>query len=317
MTPLPSTGGFDVVAIGEPMVLLHATPGTPLRQAVDFRRSLAGSESNVAIGLARLGHRVQFQSRLSSDAFGDVVRSTLRAEGIELHCSMDERRPTGVLIRDAHPRRPVEVVYHRTGSASAALSPDDLDLDAIAGAQILHISGITPVLSADAAAAIELAVRTARTANTLVSFDPNLRRRLCSTEEAVAVLTPLLELADLILTGDEEAEALTGKPASEAAASWLEGQASLVVVKCGARGAWATDGNESWFQPAMPVTQVDPVGAGDAFAAGFLHGILRGADTDRALSFGAAVGAMVVEAGNDIDGLPTLLELDTYEGVRR
>jgi len=317
MKPRSPPNGFDVVTIGEPMVLFHSTPGTPLRHAVSFGRSVAGSESNVAVGLARLGHTVQFQSRLSTDALGDVIRSTLRAEGIEMHCPTDTNRPTGVLIRDAHPRRSVEVIYQRAGSASAALCPDDLDLEAIAKARLLHISGITPVLGDSPAAAIMLAVQTARAAQTLVSFDPNLRHRLCPPDQAAEILRPLLELADIVLTGDDEAEMLTGKTAPDAAAAWLEGNTSVVVVKQGASGSWATDGKHRWDQPAMQVTQVDPVGAGDAFAAGFLHGYLCGVETKQALTLGATVAAMVVEVANDIDGLPTLPELETHEGVKR
>ena len=311
------SSGFEVVTIGEPMVLLLAEPGVPLGRALTFHRSVAGSESNVAIGLARLGHTVQLQTRLSSDAFGAVIRSALQAEGVAVHAAEDAQRPTGVLIRDAHPQRQIGVIYHRAGSAASAIAIEDLDLEAVAGARVLHISGITSVLGDSPASAVAQAVRIAKASGTMISFDPNLRRRLCADEDAARILAPIVEQADIILAGDDESTALTGLAGDAAVEELLRRGPQLVVVKRGAAGAWATDGRQRWHQPPMPVQQIDPVGAGDAFAVGFLHGLLVGHPIEETLAVAARVASMVVTVNNDVDGLPTVAELQMGEGVQR
>ncbi|MCC5947370.1 MAG: sugar kinase [Nitriliruptoraceae bacterium] len=297
--------GPDLVTLGESMVLLLSASDRPLRRATTFERSLAGAESNVAIGVARLGHDVRWIGRVGADAFGDVVRDTLRAEGVEVALHVDPDAPTGVLVRDRHAERPIEVLYHRRDSAGSRLRPDDV-AGAVGGARILHLTGITPLLSATAAAAVEAALTQARSSGATVTFDPNVRLRLAGPAEAAATLGPLARRCDVVLAGVEEAMLLSGCDDDRAAAEWfLEGEPRLVVIKDGSRGVWATDGDRAWTQPAFAVTAADPVGAGDAFAAGFIAATLRGLGTGEALTLGAATAASVVQVAGDIDGLPT------------
>jgi 2-dehydro-3-deoxygluconokinase len=306
---------WDVVTFGEAMALLLAEPGVPLTEATAFRRTVAGSESNVATGLARLGHRVGWFGRVGDDAFGQVVLRALRGEGVDVsRARLDPAAPTGLLVRDGHGQRPVDVLYYRAGSAGSRLSPDDVDPGYIAAARLLHLTGITPVLSEAAHQATERAVRIARDAGALISFDPNIRLRLTDPDRARQVLRPLAAAADIVLAGADEAELLTGK----ADASWfLDHGAGLVVIKNGAAGSWATDGTDTWRQGAVPVHALDPVGAGDAFAAGFLSGHLAGLDVPERLLRGATLSAQVVQVVGDTEGLPYGLTAGVAGEVRR
>jgi 2-dehydro-3-deoxygluconokinase len=302
---------LDVVTLGEAMVLLLAEPGVPLGAATRYRRSVAGAESNVAIALARLGHRAGFAGRVGEDVFGQVILRTLRGEGVDVSRVRTDPAPTGLLVRDCVGERPAEVLYHRRGSAGAQLGPGDVDPGYVRRASLLHLSGVTALLGDGPLAAARTALDAAREAGVPVSFDPNVRARLCPPERAAELLRPFAEGAAIVLAAEDEALLLSGRADPEDAAEWfLERGAELVVVKRGAGGSWATDGRERWEQPAHAVTVVDPIGAGDAFAAGLISARLRGAGPARALAEGAVVAALCVQAPTDIDGLPTAAERD-------
>jgi len=304
--------GPEIVTFGEAMALLLAEPGVPLAHATAFRRQIAGAESNVAIGLARLGHRVRWVGRVGEDPFGETVVRALAGEGIDTAGVVrDSQASTGMLVRDCHRERAIEVVYHRDRSAGSRLRPEDIPAASLTGVRLLHATGITPVLSTSARQATQTAMEAARAAGALVSFDPNIRSRLCPPTEAAATLRPLAALADIVLAGEDEASLLSGRHGKEASAEWfLEQGAAVVVLKAGADGAWATDGSEQWQQPAVPVNVVDPVGAGDAFAAGFLSARLRDMPVREALQIAATVAAAVVQVPGDTDGLPTRAQLE-------
>ncbi|PZS05681.1 MAG: sugar kinase [Pseudonocardiales bacterium] len=302
---------MDVVAFGEAMVLLLADPGRSLRTAETFRRSVAGAEVNVAVGMARLGHAVGWVGVLGEDAFGDVVLRSLRAEGIDLSRVRRDPAPTGVLIRDSHPERPTEVLYYRRHSAGSRLAAADVDAEYIGAARILHVSGVTSAISATAHQAVLRVVQVARDAGVTVCFDPNVRRRLWSVQQAAQTLTEVAGMADIVLAGADEAMLLSGSDDTGTAASWfLECGAHTVVVKDGVAGSWGTDGSATWHQPAMPTTTVDAVGAGDAYAAGFLSARLRGLPLNRSMAEAAVVAGMSVQVATDMDGLPTAVERD-------
>jgi 2-dehydro-3-deoxygluconokinase len=303
---------LDAVTLGEALAVFLADDGLPLHAATRFRRTVAGAEANVACALARLGHSVSFVGRVGDDAMGPVVRSVLRSYGVDDGAIVvDSTAPTGILVRDVSADRPTEVAYARCGSADSRIAPVDADADLVSSARVLHVSGITPVLSADAHAAVTKAVEAAQAAGTIVCLDPNIRRRLCPPDRAADVLRPLADLADIVVAGDDEAALLSGEPDTHARAAWfLKRGARLVVLKRGAAGAWATDGRESFDQPALAVRAVDPVGAGDAFAAGLLSALLWGRETVDALREAAAVAALVVATPGDLEGLPTAAQRD-------
>ncbi|MGX6447017.1 sugar kinase [Patulibacter sp. S7RM1-6] len=313
----------EVVTFGEAMGLFLAPPNVPLRRARTFSRSVAGAELNVAVGLARLGHAVRWVGRVGDDAFGEDVVRTLRAEGVETRATVDPGAPTGVITRDQHAERAVEVAYHRAGSAGSRLTADEVVGALGPGVRLLHVTGITPALGEDAHAATLAAVARARELGIPVSFDPNHRARLWSRAQAAPVLQDLAEHADLVLSGADEAELVTGHRDRDPAADWfLERGARVVVLKDGAKGAWVADRHGRTAVAPHPVAHpVDPVGAGDAFAAGFLSAWLRELPAERCAREGAIVGAACVQSSGDLDGLPSRAQRDAmYDGdteVRR
>lgn len=314
--------GPDLITLGETMVLMLADAGLPLTVAGHYVRSIAGAESNVAIGVRRLGLRAGFVSRVGADSFGELVVRTLRAEGVELSVRTDPTRPTGLLVRDRPATGPVRVQYYRAGSAASAWSEDDVDADLVRSARLLHLTGITAMLSESACAAVALAQSVARDAGLMVSFDPNLRLRLGSAQQWTDRIAPLARASDIVLAGADELAAVAGG-ARDPVAALLEAGVGVVVVKDGARGSSAHTADGVVRAAAQPVVAVDPVGAGDAFAAGFLariltdHPVLCGGDVPdqaalaRALRTGSVVAAAVVGQPTDIDGLPFATDLDS------
>jgi 2-dehydro-3-deoxygluconokinase len=302
-----------VVTFGEAMALFRAEPGEPLRAARHFIRSIAGAESNVAIGLSRLGCEAGWFGRVGGDPLGLSILDALRAEGVDIsRAVVDQAAPTGVLVRDTHAERRIEVAYARTGSAGSRLSPGDLDAGYLTSAAVLHVTGITPALSGSALEATAEAVRLAAGAGVTVSFDPNIRRRLWPDPvEARRVLLPLAEQAQVVLLGQAEAALLTGHDKPGEAARWLAGRGvEVVAVKLGADGALGFSNGEKYHGAALPVHPVDPIGAGDAFDAGFLWARLQGADMPGCVAEGNLAAGLSIQACGDIEGLPYRHEME-------
>lgn len=303
---------LDVVTLGETMVLMLAKQMGPLREATTFHRDVAGAESTVAIGLCRLGCTAGWISRLGDDEFGQAILFRLRGEGVDTsRVTIDHTRPTGILFRERREHGPIAVVYYRRGSAASALSPEDLDVDYVRSARYLFLTGITPALSPSCRAASFAAIEIARAAHVPVVLDPNYRSKLWPADEARAVLRDLVGHCDIVLSGQAEAELLTGDADAEVAARSLARLGpAMVVVKLGEHGALAL-GERIVRRIGPPVARViDPVGAGDAFAAGFLAGVLLGRPIEAALDLANACGASVAATPGDVAGLPTLREID-------
>jgi len=303
---------MDVVTFGETMVLFAAAEQGPLRFASTYTRHAAGTESNFAIGLARLGHRVGWFSRVGDDEFGQYIVNTVRGEGVDTsRVIVDPEAPTGVLFKEKRELGPRRIVYYRRGSAASRLTPGDLDGDYIASARYLHLTGITPALSESARATVFAAAQLARARGVTVSFDPNLRLRLWTREQARETMRALLPLCDLVLPGLDEAELLVDEPDPDRAADAIRALGpSTVVVKLGPKGALAVAPEGRVRAPGVRLERiVDPVGAGDGFAAGFICGQLRGLDLVESLKIANTVGAFATTVVGDVEGLPTWREV--------
>lgn len=299
---------LDVVTIGESMVQLTPTTAGRLRYATRFERFVAGAESNVAIGLTRLGHAAGWVSRVGADEFGACVVSAIRGEGVDVSTVVrDLEAPTGVYFKERRQPRATHVHYYRAGSAASRLDPDDLRPEYIAQAQYLHLTGITPALSATCRETVWEALRIAGREGVRVSMDPNIRRRLWPDDEARAVLLEMLPRVDLVLASDDEALLLAETDTPEDAAHALRAMGpEQVVVRRGADGALAAGpSSEMEEAPAIEVEVVEPVGAGDAFNAGFLSGQLRGWDLGASLRLGNVLGGLATTAPGDVQALPT------------
>jgi 2-dehydro-3-deoxygluconokinase len=317
-----------VVTLGECMASFVARQRGPLTEATDFLRTIAGAEANLAVGLARLGIGVSYIGRVGDDALGRTIQRRLRGEGVDVrHLGVDVQATTGIMIREVRDLGPAEVIYWRAGSAGSRLRGDDVEAAAgtIAAARWLHVTGITPALSPGAAAAVDMAVERARAAGATVSLDINLRRRLWSESAARAALEPLAARCDVVLGGLDEMAVIGGLAETLEAAAAVEPEAAaeailalgpeVAVVKLGADGALEQRRGEAGVQTSSAAAfrvphVVDPVGAGDAFAAGYIATSLEGGTSAAALAAGNACGAAVVATLGDQSGLPTRVELD-------
>ena len=301
----------DIVTLGETMVLLWPTGDATLEDAATYERSLGGAESNLAIALARLGLRPRWISRLGDDPFGRYTRATLEREGVVVDAPVDTRAPTAVFFKERSAQGPRRVYYYRRGSAASRMDPTDLTDTQFAGARLLHVTGITPALSAGCAATVDRAITLARAAGARVCVDPNVRPRLWPESGAgVAALHALMARADVVLLGDEDAAYLfPGLSDADVLGAVRALGPRAVVLKLGARGARAMVEGEDISVAPYPVAVVDSVGAGDGFDAGFIAGLLRGDPLPRCLALGARIGAAAVATTGDWEGYPTSREL--------
>jgi 2-dehydro-3-deoxygluconokinase len=316
-TPRQAPG--SVVTLGETMVLLTAPSGRQLRSGAGLPVGIGGAESNVAIGLARLGVRSTWISRVGDDAFGALVTREIRGEGVTVITDLDTTAPTGLMVKELRGGKPWRVRYYRSGSAASRLSPADVDAAAIADADVLHLTGITPALGTGPLRAVEHAIDIAHQSGTLVSFDVNNRATLWSAEQAAPVLARIAASVDLIFAGPEEAELILGweptigTPTIEDGENLARGLAKLgpdtVVVKLGALGALGLTDDAVHYAPAAAITVVDAVGAGDAFVAGYLSELVTDASIADCLSMGNTLGGAVCQQPGDWEGLPTRDEL--------
>ena len=301
---------FEVLTLGEPMILLQPDAPVSLDQANSLSMDIAGAESNLAIGLSRLGHRVCLLGRVGNDPFGRRVRATLAAEGVDtVHLLIDSEAPTAIYFKEWLSDGLRRVFYYRRASAASRLAPGDLRPEFFRGVKIVHLTGITPALSASCAATVQQAVALAHEAGALVSFDPNYRSQLWHTlDEARVTLLPLCTQADMLLLSHEDAQALFALSDPTSILEYTRTfSASIVVLRLGERGAIARVGEKSIEVPAEAVENViDPVGAGDGFNAGFLSGWLRNESIEAALHLGARIGAAAVAHASDYAGYPRL-----------
>ncbi|MEF2967338.1 sugar kinase [Paenibacillus sp. M1] len=317
---------MEVVTFGESMVLFSGDQDLPLEYVHRFNKQMAGAESNVAIGLARLGHSVGWFSKLGQDAFGRYILQCVRGQGVDTsRCTFTDAAPTAVFFKERRPGGGTKVYYYRDRSAASKMTPADLDEAYLTQAKILHVTGITPALSEGCFELVLRAMESAKRNDVGIVFDPNIRWKLWDRAEAKGKLLELASRADYILPGLDEGEFLTGVTgANQIAEFFLKLGAKAVVVKLGKDGAYYRSLTERGHVPALPVQEIDPVGAGDGFAAGFISGLLRGESLAQAAARANAVGAIVVGVHGDTEGLPNEEELtavlsgqSTYQNVQR
>ena len=311
-TPPPRT--LDVVTFGEAMLLLVADTVGPLEDTPGFHKRTAGAETNVAIGLARLGLAVGWASRLGADSMGRYLLATIQAEGID--CSKvvsDPAQRTGLMLkaRTSDGSDP-SIEYHRAGSAASRMGVADVDAAWLGAARHLHTTGVFAAVSATTLDASKKSVRVMREAGRTVSFDPNLRPSLWASADIMRhQINGLAAQADWVLPGLEEGRLLTGETTPEAVARFYRRLgARLVVVKLGPEGAYFDGEAGCGHVDGFPVARVvDTVGAGDGFAVGVVSALLEGRSVPAAVKRGAWIGARAVQVLGDTEGLPTRAEL--------
>ncbi|OOG36475.1 sugar kinase [Polaromonas sp. A23] len=308
------TNPLDVVTFGEAMMLLVADRPGPLEDASSFYKRTAGAETNVAIGLSRLGLKVGWASRLGTDMMGRYLIKAMTGEGIDCsHVALSPEHSTGFMLKGSvldGSDPPVE--YHRKGSAASHMSASDMDTAWLLSARHLHATGVFPAISATTLPLARQSMDLMRDAGRSVSFDPNLRPTLWATPEHMReAINDLAARADWVLPGLEEGHFLTGESTAEGVARfYLDLGVKLVVVKLGSEGAYFSGEGASGYVTGFPVKKVvDTVGAGDGFAVGVISALLSGLDIQAAVKRGAWIGARAVQVLGDTEGLPTQADL--------
>ncbi|XTZ38574.1 sugar kinase [Salmonella enterica] len=307
---------LDVITIGEAMAMFVATESGDLAQAEHFIKRAAGAELNVATGLARLGFKVGWISRIGDDSFGRFILNTLRKEGIDTSCvTLDGRYATGFQLKSkANDGTDPIVEYFRKGSAASHLSPEDFNSVDCGQVRHLHLSGVAAALSPSSYTLLEHAAARMKAQGKTISFDPNLRPVLWRSEaEMVEKLNRLAFQADWVLPGLKEGVILTGANTPEGIADfYLRRGVKAVVIKTGADGAWfKTASGEQGAIAAVKVDNVvDTVGAGDGFAVGVISALLEGKTLPEAVRRGNTIGALAIQVPGDSEGLPTRAQLE-------
>jgi len=297
-----------VITFGETMALARTTEIGSLRHAAGLALGIGGAESNVAVGLQRLGVDVSWLGRIGDDPLGERIARELRGEGLDVHALIDTQAPTGLMLKERPSAASTAVHYYRRGSAGSRLHPTDLPSGWIEDADLLHVTGITPLLSEMAHATVRAAVERARIAGVPVSFDVNYRSALAAPGIAGPILREIAELSTLVFGGVEELDLLT----PDAAKSLLERGVEQVVVKRGPAGAAVFTAAGATDAPGFAIDPLDTVGAGDAFVAGYLSAHLEGLGIAEALVRANACGAMACLVPGDWEAAPTRRDLERF-----
>ena len=311
---------MEVLTFGETMVLFNPESNGPLRYVNGFSKSIGGADSNVATALARLGHDAGWFSKLGNDEFGREVQNTIRGEGVDVsRVRFTSEANTGILFKERFSSENPNVYYYRKGSAASRLNVEDLDLEYIKQAKIIHVTGITPALSESARNVVFRVLEVAKENGITISFDPNIRLKLWTLEEAKPVLLDIAKMADIILPGVSEGEMLLGtSDEKEIADKFIAMGCKIVAVKLGADGCYVANKDGGTYVEGFAIENpVDTVGAGDGFAAGFLSGILKNLSIRECGLYGNGVGAMATLVKGDMEGFPYLDQLMAFMGKKK
>jgi 2-dehydro-3-deoxygluconokinase len=291
---------YDLIALGETMATFCPPPGIALCNTTNLIVDYGGAESNTCVGLARLGFQVAWISKLGSDPLGDQVLEALQKERLDTQWVIrDDARPTGIMVKDPVNGR---VHYYRAGSAASTLRPQDLERVPVSEARAVLVTGITALIGADPQSA---AIAMLEGARGLRVVDPNFRRGLWGSDRRVELVLPLIERCDLALAGERELTEIFGQAEpEELARRCAERGPREVVVRCDDRIGVLRKPSE-WTELAIKTEPTsDPMGAGDAFNAGYIASFLAGKQLDETLRFAAHCGRAVATSPSDTAGFP-------------
>lgn len=292
----------EVLCLGETMTLVAPVGATPLATADLFTLHMGGAESTVALYLAELGHDVAWASAVGNDPLGRRIVAEITAHGVDtsLVRYLDDA-PTGVYFKDPDGGA-TTVHYYRKGSAASRMDAESLSGLPLREVPLVHVSGITPGLSATCLAMFGTLYDLCIGSPTRISFDVNYRPGVWNPAQAAPVLLDFARLSDVVFVGRDEAATLWGTADVESIAELVMGAQNRVqtlVIKDGGVGATEIAASTTTFAPALRVDIVEVVGAGDAFAAGYLSGLLTGKDADDRLSMGHRLAARALSSTSD------------------
>ncbi|WP_077913467.1 sugar kinase [Paenilisteria rocourtiae] len=308
---------LDVITLGDALISMYPMKEGALRFCPQFERKAGGAELNFAIGCARLGLKPGWISKLGNDDFGRYIFSFARGEGVDVtHVGFVNNYSTSVYFREVLTDGASKSFYYRENSPTEALSEANFESAYFKEAKVFHVTGVFPSIHRRNQELVQHAIQLAKNNGLLISFDPNIRLKMWTMEEAKSFTESILPDVDILLAGEEEAEMLLGKmPVYDYIAKFHQYGVKQVVIKRSAEGAVGSD-QQTIFDaaPFKPRAVVDTVGAGDGFDAGFISALLKGRSFEQALRFANAVGSMVVSVKGDNEGLPYYEEVQAVLG---
>jgi len=310
---------FGVLTIGDAMITMNPSTTGPLKYVTQFERKVGGAEMNFAIGCARLGLNSRWISRLGKDEFGQVIYNFARGEGIDVSAvNFIEGVPTSVNFKEIHANGSGKTYYYRTPSPIASLSEEDITEELFDGIHAVHLTGVYLALGEQNMVIAKKILTLAKQKGILVSFDPNIRLKLWSIEKAREAFEMIFPEVDILLTGLDELQLISGEQTLEDLVEYTAKFALQdLVIKDGDKGSKLFR-NGRWIEASgFSVKAVDTVGAGDGFDAGYIYGILNHFDEESLLRFANGVGALVTTVTGDNEGLPYLEEVEDFIGDKK
>lgn len=298
---------YDVITIGEAMVTFNPGSTGPMKFVNTFEKKIGGAELNLAIGCARLGLKAGWISRLGNDEFGRYIQTFTRGEGIDVsQVELVDGYPTSLNFKEIMEDGSVRTFYYRDKSPTLTMTPDDLDEEYFKQAKILHLTGIYPAIAPGNIAIMDQAIALAKKHGLKISFDPNIRLRMWTKDEARAALSRILPDVDILLAGDEEMDIIIGESDPKAIIEKVKDLGiSYIAIKQGEKGSVGYHNGEIIEAASVKAAKVvDTVGAGDGFNAGVLYGITKGWPLEKTMNFANTIGSMVVGVKGDNEGLP-------------
>jgi 2-dehydro-3-deoxygluconokinase len=295
---------FDLTTLGEMLVRFSLPSGKRLENATQLDVYPAGAEANVATLLARLDRKTRWFGALPENPLGRLAVNSLLTAGVDTDGVVwkENGRMGTYYVEFGEPPRGIQVTYDRAHSCASQLTAADIRWDALLDTRILHLTGITPALSASCLEIVTQAVQRAKECGVSVSFDINYRQRLWSEADAAQTLMPLIQGVDLLFCGQGDAQRLfhcTGSMQEIAQGMLTLSRARHVVVSFAEHGALLWDGSGWRHEAARPTRVIDRLGAGDALAAGVLHGWLDG-DLSAGLRYGVTLAALALSQHGDM-----------------
>ncbi|ALC89208.1 hypothetical protein AM500_04970 [Bacillus sp. FJAT-18017] len=309
----------DIVTLGETMgLLMPPNMQGKFKNAEQVVKNIGGAESNFAIGVSRLGQKVAWLSKLGNDPIGEEILYRLNGEKVNTeHVIITDLAPTGLMLKEKTFKGDPKVFYFRHHSAASTFRKEELNEDIIKEAKILHLTGITPSLSDACRELVVHAIMIAKENGVKVSFDPNIRLKLWSEQQARETILPLLKYVDYFFPGISEGHLLLNDNSlspEQVIEAFLNLGVGRVILKLGPEGCVTADKWNRFYCKGYKVEEVDSVGAGDGFCAGYVSGVLKGLHHEECALLANAVGAMAVSQPGDYDALPTWHEVQQFLG---
>ncbi len=302
---------FSVFTLGDALITFNPSETGPLRYVSNFSRKVGGAELNFAIGCARLGLKSKWASRLGGDEFGRVIYNFARGEGVDMSdVQFVKDYPTSLNFKEIREDGSGKTFYYRYQSPILTMEPEDITEEMFEGIDVIHLSGVFLAIDPKNLLIAQQVLKLAKQLGIPVSFDPNIRLKLWSLEQAQAAYMEIFPYVDILLTGLDEIEMIMGDSSDQSLVECARRfQINQLVIKDGGNGARVFVENTWHKKEAFSVNPIDTVGAGDGFDAGYIYAYLHDYSPEESLHFANGVGALVTTVSGDNEGLPYLDEV--------